>query len=470
MRVSVFILLLITSASFAQRFTRDTRTYLDYGEPLRGAVYQTPTGDSLIATFNTASPLFSFLKTDRKLAAKGKYYAIRELGIEIRERPAGMIIVSKTIRDTIFANTFEETTSKDRWYPCVLKLSLGSSNTYAKLEGKLEVRDGFLSRLAFRPIVVDLIRNEFHVTRSVTQRDTSFVGIGDIALYEDIVDESTYSSNNYGKRYEFSRDITGILPLAIGVTSPEIDSVSLTLYQTGDFFKEKFDEPVRISYQVLSMQDIRWNSVLDASHHDDTILYWLVKPNTDSLVRKGLAFFRIAGKQLEQGRYRIEVAVRSGEFIRRQNSDFGLEWFSMPLSLGDPRDALPPLGYIVNENVLDSIEGGSRVEQMKKLFAFWKRQDPTPETAYNERMAEFYKRADYAYFNFAKSARLYDGAMTDRGKIYILYGPPTDIQRTFLIGEDATETWLYSNKVKKKFIFTDDTGRGEYKLKDMKPL
>ncbi len=444
--------------------------YVDYGEPLRGAIYQTPTGDSVIVTFNTASTLFSFIKTDKKNLPKGKYYAIRELGIEIRERPAGSIITSKEIRDTIYANTFEETTDKERWYPYVIKLSLGSSQTFAKLEGKLEVRDGFLARLAFRPIVADINRNEFHVTKSLTQKDTSFVGIGDVVLYDSEINPDLYASKNFGKKFGFSKDITGMIPLAVGRTSPEVTGLELTLYQLGDFFEDKFETPKEIVKQKVSLQDIRWNTKLDATNNSDTLLYWSATPDPDTAINRGVVFFRLAGSRFDQGKYRVEVKVTAEGLERRQSSEFELEWFDMPLSLMDPKDALPPMSYIVNEDAFDSLEDGSRVEQMRKLFAYWSKQDPTPETAYNERMSEFFKRADYAYFNFAKSARLYDGAMTDRGKIYILYGPPTNIERSFLIGEDATETWTYTNKVKKVFTFTDDTGRGEYKLKNMKQL
>ena len=107
---------------------------------------------------------------------------------------------------------------------------------------------------------------------------------------------------------------------------------------------------------------------------------------------------------------------------------------------------------------------------MKKLYAYWKKQDPTPETAYNERMDEFYRRADYAYFNFARNARLLDGALTDRGKIYILYGAPTNIERSFLLGEQPVEIWSYSNNVKRIVKFTDPSGHGDYKLTEVKPM
>jgi GWxTD domain-containing protein len=128
------------------------------------------------------------------------------------------------------------------------------------------------------------------------------------------------------------------------------------------------------------------------------------------------------------------------------------------------------LQHITTETQFDSLSSGSKEEMAQKLYEFWKMRDPSPETAYNEQMAEFYKRADYAYFNFAKSPRQLDGAMTDRGKVYILYGPPTNVERSFLLGEEPTEIWTYMNKVRKIFKFTDDSGRGDYKLVQIKSM
>ena len=142
----------------------------------------------------------------------------------------------------------------------------------------------------------------------------------------------------------------------------------------------------------------------------------------------------------------------------------------MPLSLENPRDAIPPMIHIMTDEEFKELSSGSRELQIKKLYAYWKKDDPTPETAYNERMDEFYRRADYAYFNFARNARLLDGAMTDRGKIYILYGPPTNIERTFLLGEQPVEIWTYSNNVKKIVKFQDNGGHGEYKLVEVKSM
>jgi GWxTD domain-containing protein len=58
---------------------------------------------------------------------------------------------------------------------------------------------------------------------------------------------------------------------------------------------------------------------------------------------------------------------------------------------------------------------------------FWLRRDPTEDTLANEYRQMFWERVQYANSLFLDSSK--PGWMTDRGKIYILYGPPTEIQQ-----------------------------------------
>ena len=56
---------------------------------------------------------------------------------------------------------------------------------------------------------------------------------------------------------------------------------------------------------------------------------------------------------------------------------------------------------------------------------FWLRRDPTPDTEENEFKEEHYRRIAYANEHFASGI---PGWKTDRGRIYIMYGPPDEIE------------------------------------------
>ncbi|MGO9228497.1 MAG: GWxTD domain-containing protein [Bryobacteraceae bacterium] len=63
-------------------------------------------------------------------------------------------------------------------------------------------------------------------------------------------------------------------------------------------------------------------------------------------------------------------------------------------------------------------------EREQFIESFWLRRDPTPDTIENEFKEEHYRRIAYANEHFASGV---PGWKTDRGRIYIVYGPPDEI-------------------------------------------
>jgi GWxTD domain-containing protein len=64
-------------------------------------------------------------------------------------------------------------------------------------------------------------------------------------------------------------------------------------------------------------------------------------------------------------------------------------------------------------------------EKQNFIEQFWLRRDPTPDTAENEFKEEHYRRIAYANERYASGM---PGWKTDRGRIYITYGPPAEIE------------------------------------------
>ena len=64
-------------------------------------------------------------------------------------------------------------------------------------------------------------------------------------------------------------------------------------------------------------------------------------------------------------------------------------------------------------------------ERDQFIEAFWARRDPTPDTPENEFKEEHYARIAYANEHFAAGI---PGWKTDRGRIYIMYGKPDEIE------------------------------------------
>jgi GWxTD domain-containing protein len=79
---------------------------------------------------------------------------------------------------------------------------------------------------------------------------------------------------------------------------------------------------------------------------------------------------------------------------------------------------------ITKEERAEFLSLHSDKEREKFIENFWLRRDPTPGTVQNEFKEEHYRRIAYANEHFACAI---PGWKTDRGRIYIKYGPPDEI-------------------------------------------
>lgn len=77
---------------------------------------------------------------------------------------------------------------------------------------------------------------------------------------------------------------------------------------------------------------------------------------------------------------------------------------------------------------------------------FWLRRDPTPGTAENEAKEEHYRRIAYSNERFVSKIR--QGWATARGRIYIVHGPPDEIESH---PAPKRELWLYHKGMKCEF-------------------
>lgn len=81
--------------------------------------------------------------------------------------------------------------------------------------------------------------------------------------------------------------------------------------------------------------------------------------------------------------------------------------------------------WIITDEELSAFKKlSNNAERDTFIEAFWQRRDPTPDTAENEYKEEHYRRIAYANEHFAAGI---PGWRTDRGRIYIMYGPPDSI-------------------------------------------
>jgi GWxTD domain-containing protein len=127
----------------------------------------------------------------------------------------------------------------------------------------------------------------------------------------------------------------------------------------------------------------------------------------------------------------------------------------LPLNSGQKKLATPlPDKYRIwlNEEVVYVITAKERgvfqqleTDKERDIFieAFWKHRDPTPGTPQNEFREEHYKRIKYANEYYSRGTPR-PGWMTDQGRIYIILGPPRNIEDFDTInGVYPVKIWYY---------------------------
>ncbi len=106
--------------------------------------------------------------------------------------------------------------------------------------------------------------------------------------------------------------------------------------------------------------------------------------------------------------------------------------------------------YIISDEEREVFESLTTLEEKERFIEqFWFRRDPKPRTVENELKVEHYRRIAYANEQFSAG---YAGWRTDRGRIYIIHGPPAEIeshasggshQRSMREGGGSTTTYPY---------------------------
>jgi len=136
--------------------------------------------------------------------------------------------------------------------------------------------------------------------------------------------------------------------------------------------------------------------------------------------------------------------------------------------------------YIITDEERAAFKRLSTDEEREQFIEqFWLRRDPSPDTAENEFKEEHYRRIAYANERFASGI---PGWKTDRGRIYITYGPPDEneshpsggsYERPYEEGGGTTSTYPFE-KWRYRWIegigtdviieFVDPTMTGEYRM------
>lgn len=216
---------------------------------------------------------------------------------------------------------------------------------------------------------------------------------------------------------------------------------------------------------------------------------------------------------LPAGGYDLEIKAwqdgDEGALLRRSRFSIGWQPSTWLRKTYDIEDEVHFLLDAEEEEAFVQLHPG---EQERYMIDYWEKRDPNPETSMNEAKAIYEERIRFANANYSRVG-LVKGMFTDRGRVYIRYGEPSEVLQQVIPAGDATleqmiyeiayaedrspehvlqpgpggdmrpfEVWLYEGNIplpieadptlresvarnRLVFLFVDDQGLGSYTLR-----
>lgn len=449
----LLVLLLCLSAVYqasaqGAQMIRNRSMFTEYGERFYADAYVVPhdVGDSatVVVFFRIANDMMTFVRVRDVQEVRGNFSAEMSVSIELRDT-LGVIRQRTKRTDTVFTNTFEETNDKNSYHVGWTTFRIGQGTYVLGLE-VLSQKESNQKRLKLPPVAFMPRRSTRLLAPAAFGAPETIGGVDMLRLF-------VFNSN-----LPFGPEQARALLLVADSTETRYtyrirqlpwDNKEIRWWRVSD-----------IEGRVQSQRD-RFPAISSASSSEAAYLEMVDRPAPTRAIAS--VEIPIPMATLVPGRYQIDL-VKAGtkDTIAVK---FQIIWEMMPFSLRTLDYAIESMRYICTEETLDSLTDGDASENRQALMNWWRRQDPTATTVYNERMAEYYRRVDNAFFAFS-TINEPDGSRTERGKIYVLYGQPTEIVKD-LKATSPREVWKYKTAPKQTFTF-EVNDRGLYKLIDVK--
>jgi GWxTD domain-containing protein len=257
-------------------------------------------------------------------------------------------------------------------------------------------------------------------------------------LIERLISSSIMLLSNYEQDSKGEKEITPIINSNVGTLE--------TFYLFTEVWNRgEYDIPNKLLN--LKISDEKNKNIFD------TLITVNLKVGMNSVIQK------LYTEKYTIGDLKMEILDGDKKAAERS---FANKWADVPVSIKDLDNAVNQLLYIATSDELDHIKDSkTNEEKLKRFMKFWKGKDPSPRTAKNELMIEYYNRVKIANERYSHYV---EGWKTDMGMVFIIYGNPSVIDRhPFDSDSKPYEVWTYY-EINRQYIFVDYSGFGDYRL------
>ena len=160
-------------------------------------------------------------------------------------------------------------------------------------------------------------------------------------------------------------------------------------------------------------------------------------------------------------RKKVDIVLTQGEVKKKESVILSLSRVGISASVSNIDQAIQNMRYILHDDEWKKLSKSKDTDKETLFLEYWESRDPTPETSENEVMDEYFSRISYSNNNFKSYL---PGWKTDMGMIYILFGPPDDLEiYNDPMSRIYSQRWHYY-RINKYYDFIDENGFGDYRL------
>ena len=205
--------------------------------------------------------------------------------------------------------------------------------------------------------------------------------------------------------------------------------------------------PYTLEVTVLgSKKKELWKKSFESNSKDEYFHQRIIIP--DKIAKQGL-------------RKKVDIVLIQGNERKKESVILSLSKIGISSSISNIDQAVENMRYILHDDEWKKLSKSKNTDKETLFLEYWESRDPTPETSDNEVMNEYFSRVSYSNNNFKSYL---PGWKTDMGMIYILFGPPDDLEvYNDPLSRIYSQRWHYY-RINKYFDFIDENGFGDHRL------
>lgn len=207
------------------------------------------------------------------------------------------------------------------------------------------------------------------------------------------------------------------------------------------------EEPLQIDYNIRDrMNKPFFHDQFNASCSGQVCDFWI----------------RLAPENFALGASTLSIAARQAEFADSSQIRIYSQYNYANKKFQNIEAIIDPMRVIMDKKDWEKLRDATGEDQNKLFNAFWDARNPHADTKSNLLLEEFFIRVEESNLRFHFGS--IDGWKTDRGRIYLVNGPPDQIRHRYSQSRQAVyEIWEYREQGI-TYYFRDDYGNGDYRL------